>query len=330
MAKKLPALLIAVGVLIVLACIKDYSTESVQVNEFKLLTDIGDNYFRAYVTPGGQDVNVSMSAIFPILADADASNDPFIIDYRSATDFAAGRLKGAVNITLGRLVDRIEDGTIPTDNTILNMCYTGQTASYATSLLNMLGYEAQNLLFGVCGIDTSLAGGRSWFRQTAEDEFSATLVATEAKAEKEYDFLTIKTGAEKGEDVLLARMKELLPLGWGKISAAEVFGNPDDFFIINYWPKEKYTSPGHIQSAVCFEPKDAFKADYMLKSLPTDKTIVVYCYTGQTSAQVTAYLQMLGYDAKSLLYGFNGFAYGKLTTHKYSVPTDDYSSVIIK
>jgi len=330
MLKRSLVLLLTLGVLFVLACSKDNTTEPTQVDEFKLLTDIGDNYFSTYTTPGGQGVNVSMSAVFPILADADASNDPFIIDYRSATDFAAGHLKGAVNIALGALADKIDDGTIPTDKTILNVCYSGQTASYATSLLNMLGYEAQNLLFGVCGIDTSLAGAKKWVGQVAADEFDAQLESTENTVDKEYDFLTIKTGADKGEDVLLARMKEMLPSGWGKIAAADVFSNPDNYFIVNYWPKAEYLAPGHVPSAVCYEPKDAFKADHMLKNLPTDKTIVVYCYTGQTSAQVTAYLQMLGYDAKSLLYGFNGFAYGKLAAHKYSVPTDDYSSVIVK
>ena len=94
---------------------------------------------------------------------------------------------------------KIEDGTIPTDKTILNVCYTGQTASYATSLLNLLGYDAQNLLFGVCGIDTTLAGGTNWLKQTAEDEFAGALVSEETKAEKEYEFVSIKTGAEKAE-----------------------------------------------------------------------------------------------------------------------------------
>lgn len=30
---------------------------------------------------------------------------------------------------------------------------------------------------------------------------------------------------------------------------------------------------------------------------PKDKTIIVYCYTGQTAGQVVAALKMMGYDA---------------------------------
>ena len=327
MFKKSLYLLLTIAVFFVIACDKDNGTEPTEIDEFKLLTDIGDEYFSNYTTPGGQGVNVSIAAVFPILADDDASNDPYIIDYRSSTDYDAGHIKGAVNIGLGALVENIENGTIPTDKAILNYCYSGQTASYATALLNMLGYEAQNLLFGVCGVDTTLAGAKGWVTQTSEDEFAAQLTAEESTATEEFEFLTINTGAETGEDVLLARMKEVLP-NWGKIAAADVFASPDDYFIVNYWPNAEYLDPGHIDGAVCFEPKNAFKADERLKNLPTDKTIVIYCYTGQTSAQVTAYLQMLGYDAKSLLYGFNGFAYDLLDGHTYSAPSDDYSAII--
>lgn len=330
MLKRSLVLMLTLAVFFAIGCDKDNSTEPTEVNEFKLLTDIGDAYFSTYTTPGGNGVNVSAASVFPTLADNDASNDPFIIDWRSATDYAAGHITGAVNIALGEMVDKIEDGTIPADKSILNYCYSGQTASYATALLNMLGYEAQNLLFGMCGVDTSQATAKGWISQTAEDEFASLLTADVTTATTEYEFPTISTSAENGEDVLLARMRTLLPSGWGKVSAADVFANPDNYFIVNYWPEAEYLAPGHIPGAVNFVPKDAFKADQRLNNLPTDKTIVVYCYTGQTSAQVTAYLQMLGYDAKSLLYGFNGFAFNELAGHKYSVPADDYTSIIVQ
>ncbi len=68
----------------------------------------------------------------------------------------------------------------------------------------------------------------------------------------------------------------------------------------------------------------------MLQNLPTDKTIVVYCWTGQTSAQVVAYLRMLGYDAVSMYYGMNGCSYQSLTKSKYSAPDppDGYATIL--
>lgn len=328
-------LLILLGLALVLsfACSKDENpAEPEQINEFALVTEVGDVYFTEYTTAGGLGINTTIDAVFQNLTDGNTSNDPFIIDYRSAEDYAAGHIKGAVNISLGSLVDKVDDGTIPKDKTILNVCYTGQTASYATCILNLLGYEAQNLKFGMCGVttDSTIHGTDFWMKQVAEDEFADQLVSTVTEPSKEYDFPTLSTGEKTAEDIIKARFKEVIASGWGKIKAPDVFANPDNYFIVNYWPEAEYKDPGHIPGAVCFPPKSSLKSDAMLKYLPTDKTIVVYCYTGQTSAQVTAYLQLLGYDVKSLLYGFNGFAYQKLSKAKYHAPVNDYSSIIEK
>ena len=40
--------------------------------------------------------------------------------------------------------------------------------------------------------------------------------------------------------------------------------------------------------------------------------MVTYCYTGQTSAITTAWLDVLGYNGRSLLFGANGIVYSKL------------------
>jgi len=333
MVKRISALLLIFAVVFMFACSKDETTEPEKINEFNLVAEVGDAYFSSYTTASGAGVNVKIDAVFTNLTDGNTANDPFIIDYRSAADYAAGHLKGAVNISLGSLIDKVEDGTIPKDKTILNVCYTGQTASYATAVLNLLGYEAQNLLFGMCGVTTadSIPGTTKWVNQIAADEFANQLTGTESTLSKEYDFPTLSTGKKEAADIIKERFKAVMAAGsWGKITAADVFANPSNYFIVNYWPYAEYLDPGHIPGAYCFEPKTSLKKDAKLKYLPTDKTIVVYCYTGQTSAQVTAYLQLLGYNAKSLLYGVNGFAYNKLAAHKYVPPVNDYSAIIEK
>ena len=93
-----------------------------------------------------------------------------------------------------------------------------------------------------------------------------------------------------------------------KTSAATVFGNLDGYYIVNYWSATDY-SWNHIPGAIQYTPKAAMKFDADLKTLPTDETVVVYCYTGQTSAHMAAYLKVLGYEAKSLVYGVNGMSY---------------------
>ena len=44
----------------------------------------------------------------------------------------------------------------------------------------------------------------------------------------------------------------------------------------------------------------------------------MYCYTGQTSANMAAYLRVIGYNAKSLLFGANGMIYDDMTGGKWS------------
>jgi len=82
MFKRSLVILLVFGLIFVIGCSKDNTNEPTEVNEFELLTELGDQYFSTYVTPAGNPVNVKISDVFPILADDDATNDPFIIDYR--------------------------------------------------------------------------------------------------------------------------------------------------------------------------------------------------------------------------------------------------------
>jgi rhodanese-related sulfurtransferase len=334
MNKRILVLFLGLFIFILASCSKDDNpAKPTEVDEFGLVAGLGDTYFSAYKTAGGKSVNISIADVFTNLTDGNTTNDPYIIDFRSAADFATGHIKGAVNIALDQLITKVEDGTIPKTKTILDVCYTGQNASYATAVLNLLGYEAQNLSWGMCGVTTadSITGTKNWVNQIAADEFATQLTPTETALSTQNTFPTLSTGKETAEDIIKERYKAVMSAGgMGKISAADLFANPGNNFIVNYWPTAEYTSPGHIPGAYCFEPNTSLLKDAKLKYLPTDKTIIFYCYSGQTSAQVTAYLQLLGYNAKSLLYGVNGFAYNSLSKSKYVAPVNDYSSIVTK
>ena len=324
-----PFLLLSVSLFMVVGCDDDNPSKPEPVNEFELVSAVGDVYFTSYTTQSGTGVNIGISDVFDNLTDGNAANDPFIIDYRAATDFADGHITGAINMPLSDLMTKVADGTVPQNKTILNVCYTGQTSSAATAVLNLLGYEAQSLLFGMCSVDTSISGSDKWSSQINADEHAGDLVSTASTTTTTYDFPELSTGKEAAEEIIMERFSAS---GW-TFSADDVWDNPDNYFIINYWPAAEYADPGHIPGAYQFTPKMALKTDQMLNLLPTDKTVVVYCYTGQTSAQVTTYLRILGYDAKSLLYGTNGFAYNApgYTKGRYPVPTPGtFDAILVK
>lgn len=69
----------------------------------------------------------------------DAGEELLILDVRSADDFASGHLRGAVNIYLGELPQRL--GELPGDVTITTFCGSGARASIAASLLRQNGFE---------------------------------------------------------------------------------------------------------------------------------------------------------------------------------------------
>jgi rhodanese-related sulfurtransferase len=53
-------------------------------------------------------------------------------------------------------------------------------------------------------------------------------------------------------------------------------------------------------------------ANDVVKAVDSEETTLVYCFTGQTSSMVVAWLNVLGYDAKSILFGVNRLKYDEL------------------
>ncbi len=49
-------------------------------------------------------------------------------------------------------------------------------------------------------------------------------------------------------------------------------------------------------------------------------TNIFYCYTGQTAGAAIAYLTVLGYDVKSIKFGFNNIYWSELPGHKWPKP----------
>jgi len=328
--RKLIYLVLAASLVFFSACSDSTEPTEEPVDEFALVTTVGDVYFSDYST-----ANTSISAVYDNLTDGDDSNNPYIIDLRSADDYAAKHIQGAVNISLGSLMDKVDDGTIPDDQAIVTVCYTGQTASVAASVLNLLGYSASNMLFGMCGVTSDPAvvpksdrwinkvNSSNWYTLDDNDEGDAP----------EQSLPKLSTGKKSAVDIIKARFVNAWD--WNGDGNADwgmgVSALPDDlnnYFIVNYWPAAEYLNPGHIEGAYQYTPKVDLLSDAKLNTLPTDQKIAVYCYTGQTSAQLTAYLRILGYEAYSVTYGVNGFAYDQMTKSKYTEPTGDYSAIL--
>ncbi len=245
----------------------------------------------------------------------------YTIDLRSATDYSTKHLKGAVNVTLANLYSHIKGLTLSNYKYVVVTCYSGQTAAYAVSLVRSMfpisdANKIVSLKWGMSSIDSSFATNY-WLAKTSNIRASQFVTTDPPAKPVKGNLPTLSTGKTTGKEILEARVTKLLTDGFNSttitIDQATVYTNLSNYFIVNYWPLAAYKDPGHIDGAYNYEPTTKpFKLDSLLKTLPTNKTIVLYCYTGQTSAYVGAYLKLIGYDVKSLLYGANGMIFDKM------------------
>ena len=253
--------------------------------------------------------------IYTTNTDTVASNDFYIIDIRNASDFTTNHIANSVNSTLG---DVLTTAANAGGHKVAVVCYSGQTAAHAVVALRLSGYpDAVVMKWGMSGWNASedhWTGGCGDAAATSGQwEAAPGNLATNI----EFGDPVITSTKTTGEELLAEGVSNLLAGGFNKITNADVFADPSQFFINNYWADADVTHYGHIKGAYRILPLSLAGGEY--KYLPSDKTIVTYCWTGQTSSMVTAYLKVLGYDVKSLLFGTNGMIHSDLQSHKWNV-----------
>lgn len=241
----------------------------------------------------------------------------YIMDIRSAENFADGHIEGAVNVAFADILT----AAAAADKKILVVCYTGQTACYATSLLRLYGYQdAQALKWGMSGWNADLAG--SWNSNCGDYGHNNVNWSYEpAPANMAYEAATFSSTLEDGEAILKERVEAVVAEGFKGVGGSAVLDAPTDYFVNNYFSESHYTIFGHIAGAYRINP--LLIGDDSALGLDPAKQVVTYCYTGQTSAVISAYLNVLGYDAYSLKFGMNGM-YN--TNAGWGTPEDDVTN----
>lgn len=244
----------------------------------------------------------------------------YIMDIRAAADYEAGHIDGAVNSTLGTIVADAANATKP----ILVVCYTGQSASHATVALRLSGYaDAKVLKWGMSGWRADLAG--SWLANSGANGNiaigNANWVMTGTADAQTFDAPTFTTTSTDPAEMLAERVEYMTGKGFQGIASADVLASPSSYFINNYWAQADVDHYGNITGAYRINPLTLANDEF--KNYDPSKTVVTYCWTGQTSSMITAYLTVLGYDAKSLKFGANSMIYDNLESHTFVQPTVD-------
>jgi len=308
-------------------CSDDTTETPPAINEAEVLVEYLEG------TDGGFINNYAPAMIksSDVMTNITANVDQYVIDIRAEGDYNNGHIEGAVWVPLKDIVSHYEANNLSSKPLVVIACYSGQTAGYATTLLRLLGYSnVKDLKWGMCSWNDATAG--AWKGATNNSRASQFVAVSTDKAAAG-DLPSLATGETEGADILRARIDAMLgaadPFGDVKTSSDAVYGALSNYYIVNYWSDADY-SWGHIDGAMQYTPKEDIKLETYLKTLPTDKMVAVYCYTGQTSAHMAAYLKVLGYDAKTIVYGVNGMSYDAMPGTRFIPTTDIHDYPLVK
>jgi rhodanese-related sulfurtransferase len=259
-----------------------------------------------YLEANNNFINGALPIIKASEVKSNMKNPKFhIIDIRTDSWFEYGHIKGAINVKAEGLLSYFENKIKPTDfDKIVLVCYSGQSASYYTSLLRLAGYQnAYSMKWGMSSWREDFADN-AW-NKNIKNDFASKLESNESIKQESGAHPVLNTGKTEAKDILKARLVELFAKPYKEyiIKSMDLFENPNNYYIVNYWDQNK--CQGHIPGALHFNPEASLTKD--LLTLPIDQKIVVYEATGQKAAYIVAYLNVLGYNTGNLAYGENSF-----------------------
>lgn len=230
----------------------------------------------------------------------------WILSTRSQKDYDAGHVEGAVLITRTDFAKEESFAKLPKDKKIVSYCYTGTGAAYVITMLNLMGYDATAMQYGMA----------DW---TSKPEVLATtslpkakvalpVETTENKVTGTHELPQLNTGKSTAEEIVKAMGKAY----FGSAKALSI-GAPDlktrlvdmkdqtTYLVIDVRSPELYAK-GHIPGAVNIPYSETMKMDN-LKKIPSYKTLVIVSEDGQSANQVSALYNYLGYNSQVLLFG---------------------------
>lgn len=315
-------IMIAVFMVFMVGCEKDEDS----INEFNVLTE--------YMADNNLDLPAMLSA-WTILAPA-LNGDPsvyFVMDIRKGDknsngtpDFEDGHVSGARSVAFADVVTyeaANNAGNLP----VVVVCYTGHDASHAVIALRLSGVSTAKIL--------------KWGMSSWHSDFNIWAGGIDNKANDypgswSYDDSTpdlpsfaetpeLETGLEDGAAILDKRINDAVLDGLNFVLNTEVLAAYEAFDVYTYWAKADWDTYGSVTGSYQVTPHELGLDN--LDILDPNATNVFTCWSGQEASMIAAWLNVLGYDARTLKYAANGMIYDDLQKGKWSAPAElDYET----
>ena len=313
-------------ILLVTGCEKDKITAP-----FSVQTE-NSAKFLLYLEGEGDIINNILLSVIQAEDVYNNLSNYLIIDLRDSSVYLEGHIDGAKNIPKDSLIYYIGTNYTKFSKVVL-VSASGQSAAYNSSLLRIAGFT------NVYYMNYGMASWNTFFSSVWTDRlttypdlgiFSHTLYP-----KKNYSPLpniSLNSPAQSMKDFVQTRINALIKEGFNEdfnsvsSKSALTFNdwvntNPKIYLICtgpamlynsNPYSTNTYHPTGAVLYQVPPDPSD-FRSISYLQTLPPDSTFAIYGGTGQESAFYTAYLRLLGYDARSVLFGMNNIDNGMLS-----------------
>jgi len=304
-------------------CLKDKITPPADIP----INDAGEILF--FLEEEGDYIN---SSDLPSLTDADEvySNihEYLLIDIRPSEEFISGHIEGAINKQPSQLISFLDSIDYKQYPKIIIISKNGQSSAFYTCLLRLYGFD------NTCSMNYGMA---AWNAAFSDEWLNALQTDYELLQDYTNDLFPkpastplpeVSLSGTSLEDKVKQRIKDLTKTEFednlidGESTAVINYGwlmsNTEKFLIVCYDSvllyKDVLAGISHPENAVSFHPfphSELSSTEY-LQSIPSNKKSAFYSTNGQLSGFVVAYLRVLGYDAKSVLFGANNMYYDLL------------------
>ena len=270
-------------------------------------------------------------------------SDFIIVDIRQTSDFTAGHIQNAVNILHTNLYDFVSS-QVPT-KTIVIVSTNGQAGSYYTGLLRLAGFtNVFALKYGMASWNIDFAN--SWINEE-QDKTNFNNIVNNKPSISALPEINFSNSEGNIKEKINNRIKELMNISFDDIFSSNISVTVNDLntiyssingdylntYIVCYGQNQgeyflgqngQLNNPGHLPTAVYYQANNFGASDLrsttFLQTIPSNKEIVVYSKIAHSSAFITAYLRLLGHNAKSLLFGMRwrfGFDISEVKNYPY-------------
>ncbi len=317
--KQISKIFLFIALITTNGCIKDENTPVINFELDKTAKIL--NYFESQGDFANSEQAPSLISANQLF---NSQSEYIILDLRPADDFINGHIQNSINISTDKLYEMVDSlYSVNQSKQIIIVSKNGQSSAYFVCLLRLAGFQNTfSLKYGMAYWNINFA--EDWLQYLKDEEdISSTNENYPKSALSPLPLINFPSSLNGGRELAEYRIKQIISQGF--ISGVnyetqyDFLLNPT-FIKICYGQERLYIMPplqdgkGHSFGTMWYRdiPTFDFRSIKNLQTLPANSQIIIYSADGQLSACMTAYLTVLGYNVKTLLFGANQLFYTRM------------------